>query len=69
MTTANFNSSKAVDMVGNRYDLVLIAANRIKELKKGHLPLIKSKQPLSIVALEEIEAGLVGREYLKPRKY
>jgi DNA-directed RNA polymerase subunit omega len=69
MTTANFNSNAAVDMVGNRYDLVLIAANRIRELKQGHKPKIVSNQPLSIIALEEIEQGLVGREYLRRRKY
>lgn len=43
---------------GNRYDLVMIAAKRAKELQEGHPPLIRTDatNPLTI-ALEEIEAG------------
>ncbi|MGQ9525680.1 MAG: DNA-directed RNA polymerase subunit omega [Armatimonadota bacterium] len=43
---------------GNRYDLVMVAARRAKELQEGHPPLIRtdSTNPLTI-ALEEIEAG------------
>lgn len=43
---------------GNRYDLVMIAARRAKELQEGKPPYIRteSTNPLTI-ALEEIEAG------------
>ncbi|MGC8833997.1 MAG: DNA-directed RNA polymerase subunit omega [Armatimonadota bacterium] len=44
---------------GNRYDLVMIAAKRAKEIQQGSAPLIRtnSTNPLTI-ALEEIEAGV-----------
>ena len=67
------SSEKAKDMVGNRYDLVLIASARVRELKNGHMPHIKVKNGPIITALKEIEQGFIGREYLnrlaqKPRK-
>jgi DNA-directed RNA polymerase subunit omega len=64
---ARYTSQEAADMIGNRFDLVLIASARVRELKRGH----KSRldKPVSagptVVALMEIEKGLVGREYLK----
>jgi DNA-directed RNA polymerase subunit omega len=66
-------SEDAVNMVGNRYDLVLIASARARELRKGYAPKIDAKHHKPIVtALNEIEQGLIGREYLnkvkKPQK-
>jgi DNA-directed RNA polymerase subunit omega len=57
-------SQLAVSMVGNRYDLVLIAAQRAKELRGGDLPKVVSKHGPVLTALKEIEQGKVGREYL-----
>ncbi len=51
--------------VGNRYDLVIIASARIRELQRGYKPLITCKNKKAVTALKEIEAGLVGRDYLK----
>ena len=47
---------------GSRYDLVLLAAHRAKELQRGNAPLIRtySNNPLTI-ALEEIAAGKYPR--------
>ena len=59
------SSEKAVQAVGNRYDLILIAAQRIRELKHGHRPKLQTKDGPSLTALKEIEEGLVGRDYLK----
>ena len=33
---ARYTSEEAVNMVGNRFDLVLIASTRVRELKKGY---------------------------------
>lgn len=70
--TARYSSEKAVEQVGNRFDLVLIASARARELKRGHLPLIISDNKPAVTALNEIEQGKIGREYLqkikKPRK-
>ena len=62
---ARYTSEEAAMAVGNRFDLVLIASARVRELKRGHLPKLNSNKAGPIVtALMEIEKGLVGREYL-----
>lgn len=62
---ARISSEKAVNQVGNRYDLVLIASIRARELKRGHRPKVNTNHGASLTALTEIEEGHVGREYLK----
>ena len=62
------SSEKAVEAVGNRYDLVLIAAQRVRELKNNHRPKLQTKDGPCLTALKEIEEGLVGRDYLKRLK-
>lgn len=62
---ARYTSEEAVNQVGNRYDLVLIASARVRELNRGVRPKIKTTSGKSVTALQEIEKGLVGREYLK----
>mgnify|MGYP003343492864 FL=1 len=57
-------SQKAVEQVGNRFDLVLIASARTRELKRGFLPKVNSKNGPALTALQEIEDGQVGRDYL-----
>jgi DNA-directed RNA polymerase omega subunit len=52
-------------MVENRYDLVLIASARVRELQRGHKPKLATTNARYVTALLEVEAGLVGREYLK----
>ena len=62
---ARISSEKAVQAVGNRYDLVLIAAQRVRELQKGHQPKITTKHGPVLTALTEIEEGKIGRDHLK----
>jgi DNA-directed RNA polymerase subunit omega len=62
---ARITSELAVEKVGNRFDLVLIATVRARELKKGHIPLTTRKGGATITALREIEEGKIGREYLE----
>lgn len=62
---ARYTSEDAVLAVGNRFDLVLIASARVRELKRGHRAKLTTKAGPTVTALQEIEAGLVGREYLK----
>jgi DNA-directed RNA polymerase subunit omega len=61
----NIDTDRCVENVGNRFDLVLIAAARVRELRRGHTKQVKGLNSPTITALQEIEAGLVGREYLK----
>ena len=62
--TAGLTSEHAVEALGNRYDLVLVAAQRARELRRGHAPKIVTKYGAMITAILEIEEGLVGNEYL-----
>jgi len=63
-TGARISSQGAVDSIGNRYDLILVAARRTRELSRGDMPKMETKNSHSVTALMEIEAGLVGRDYL-----
>jgi DNA-directed RNA polymerase subunit omega len=59
-------SEDAVNAIGNRYEMVLIASLRARELRRGHQSkLIKGGNGKLITALKEIEQGLIGRDYLK----
>lgn len=65
---ARITSELAAAAAGNKYDLVLIAARRARELKRGWRPLVQCDNDIPVTALREIEAGLIGRDYLlKPR--
>jgi len=61
-------SEGAVQAVGNRYDLILIASARVRELVRGDKPKLTTTAKPSVTALLEIENKLVGREYLKKIK-
>lgn len=61
-------SEGAVLAVGNRYDLILIASARVRELVSGSKPRLQTNNKVNVTALLEIENGLVGREYLKKIK-
>jgi DNA-directed RNA polymerase subunit omega len=62
---ARITSEKAALAVENRFDLVLIASQRVRELKRGAMPRVTSKNGAVVTALREIEEGYIGRDYLK----
>ena len=64
--TAGLTSEAAVAAIGNRYDLVLVGARRMRELGRGDRPRVNStvKHSPAVTAMMEIEAGLVTRNYL-----
>ena len=55
---SRISSEKAVNQVGNRFDLILIASKRVRELRNGHRPKLQTKAGPVVTALEEIEAML-----------
>lgn len=59
------NNEAAVKAIGNRFDLILVASIRTRELNRGHKSKMISKTGNMLTALQEIEEGHIGREYLK----
>ena len=56
----------AVQQVGNRFDLILMAARRARQLQiNGKEPLVapENDKP-TVIALREIEAGLMNNELM-----
>jgi DNA-directed RNA polymerase omega subunit len=63
--TIGLSNQAAVDAIGNRYDLVLIAARRVRELHRGDARKVDEHRcGATLTALLEIEEGKVGRDYL-----
>jgi DNA-directed RNA polymerase subunit omega len=66
---ARITSEKAAEMIGNKFDLILVAAQRARELKNGSAPKLKTNNGDLVTALREIEQGLYTKaDYLKSRK-
>jgi DNA-directed RNA polymerase subunit omega len=56
----------AVEKVGNRFDLVLIASRRARQIATGGKePLVEAENDKpTVIALREIEAGLITTEVM-----
>jgi DNA-directed RNA polymerase omega subunit len=60
------NNDICVENVGNRFDLVIVAAIRARELAKHHRHSEQTTQlNAPVTALLEIQEGKIGSEYLK----
>jgi DNA-directed RNA polymerase subunit omega len=62
--TVGLTSEAAVAAIGNRYQLVLVAARRMRELGRGDMPKIPTRSGHAVTAMLEIEQGHVGLDYL-----
>lgn len=58
-------SQEAAEKVGGLFNLVLIVSTRVRELKRGHAPKIVTTAGPSVTAIQEVEQGKIGIEYLK----
>jgi DNA-directed RNA polymerase subunit omega len=60
----------AVEKVGNRFDLVLIAARRARQMQTGGKdPLVPAENDkTTVIALREIEEGLITKDVLDARQ-
>ena len=67
---ARISSEEAVNQIGNRFDLVLVARQRARELKNGSIQRVDGKdESPTITALREIEQGKYTKsEYLTKLK-
>lgn len=61
---AGLTSEAAVAAVGNRYDLILIGARRVRELNQNYAAKIDPRYGALVTAQVEIEQGLIDRTYL-----
>ena len=52
----------AVEQIGSRFDLVLVASERAREIKRGSTPKVQGDNGAVVTALEEIEQGLYTKE-------
>ena len=60
----------AVEKIGNRFDLVLVAARRARQLQTGGKdPLVpEENDKTTVIALREIEEGLITNQILDVRE-
>ena len=58
------SSQEASLAIGNQFDLVLAAANRVREMRAGRHTTMTSRNGDLVHALMEIERGIIGREYI-----
>ncbi|MCG8709610.1 DNA-directed RNA polymerase subunit omega [Brenneria sp. 4F2] len=59
----------AVEKIGNRFDLVLVAARRARQIQTGGKdPLVaEENDKYTVIALREIEEGLINAQILDVR--
>ena len=50
--------------ITNRFELVLAATYRARQLVQGHSPRVESKDKATVVALREVAAGVTDRDML-----
>ncbi|ODP99910.1 MULTISPECIES: DNA-directed RNA polymerase subunit omega [Salinivibrio] len=60
----------AVEKIGNRFDLVLVAARRARQMQTGGKdPLVpEENDKYTVISLREIEEGLINKEVLDARE-
>uniref|UniRef100_A0A3B0MJX3 DNA-directed RNA polymerase subunit omega n=1 Tax=Arsenophonus endosymbiont of Trialeurodes vaporariorum TaxID=235567 RepID=A0A3B0MJX3_9GAMM len=60
----------AVEKIGNRFDLVLVAARRARQLQiNSKNPLVKEENDkVTVISLREIESGLINAQILDVRE-
>ena len=60
----------AVEKIGNRFDLVLVAARRARQMQAGGKdPLVpEENDKTTVIALREIEEGLITNQILDVRE-
>ena len=60
----------AVEKIGNRFDLVLVAARRARQMQVGGKdpPVPEENDKTTVIALREIEEGLINNQILDVRE-
>ncbi|WON76876.1 DNA-directed RNA polymerase subunit omega [Serratia sp. UGAL515B_01] len=60
----------AVEKIGNRFDLVLVAARRARQIQTGGKDALvpEENDKFTVIALREIEKGLINSQILDVRE-
>lgn len=60
----------AVEKIGNRFDLVLVSSRRARQLQTGGKDALvpEENDKTTVIALREIEEGLITKELLDARE-
>ena len=62
---ARITVEDCIERVGNRFDLVLIATKRARQVARGKAPLVPEENDKpTVIALREIAAGLIDASIL-----
>ena len=62
---ARLTVEDCLPLIGNRFDIVLVASRRARQLELGAEPLVDpEKDKPNVIALREIAAGLMNQEIL-----
>lgn len=62
---ARLTVEDCLPLIGNRFDIVLVASRRARQLELGAEPLVDvEKDKPTVIALREIAAGLMNQEIL-----
>jgi DNA-directed RNA polymerase subunit omega len=61
---ARITVEDCIKIIPNRFDLVLAATYRARQLAQGHTPRVQSKDKPTVIALREIAAGMTDRDML-----
>lgn len=64
-TEIEVTTEECTKVIENKYHMILIAANRARELERGAKPMIETDSKNCTTAMKEIAAGLVGYERFK----
>lgn len=60
---ARITVEDCLERIPNRFELIHIAAKRVKQMAKGSKPLVSNPNNKSaVLALREIAGGMVGKE-------
>ncbi len=62
---ARVTAEDCLKKIPNRFELVLCASYRARQLSQGYTPKVDAKDKTTVVALREVAAGLTGREMLE----
>ena len=60
---ARITAQVAMEKIGNKFDMILIAAARAREISQKKIR-ISDRNKVLVTAIREIEEGKIGREYL-----